>query len=163
ILPPPRTASAWGEIRSCVMALDSFPDRFTRSSPSCYPSLDLSDVDRLDQALRLWSRQIDRQQPVPEFSPQHVHPLGQHQRTLELARGDPAVQVLSGLVVLLLAADDELVLLHGDVELVPGKARDRERDAQALRLVLLALQPLYVVWRIAVCGLGHTIESALDL
>ena len=69
---------------------------------------------------------------------------------------------MPGLVVLLPPADHELVLLDGYVELIPREAGNRQRDAQALRLVVIAGQPLDVVGRIAIGPLGDTIEHTLD-
>jgi hypothetical protein len=80
-----------------------------------------------------------------------------------LTRRDAAVEVLPGLVVLLPAANDQLALLDGDVELVAVEARDRQRDAQPFRLAVLAGNPLDVVGRIPVRGLGDPIERTLDL
>jgi len=82
---------------------------------------------------------------------------------LELARRDAAVEVLSGLVVLLTAANDELALLDADVELVAVEARDRQRDAQPFRLAVLAGDPLDIVGWVAVRRLGDAVERTLDL
>ena len=57
----------------------------------------------------------------------------------------------------------ELVLLDGHVELVAGEARDRQRDAQPFGPAVLTGDPLDVVGRIAVGGLGDAIERTLDL
>src|SRR5262249_49450479 len=67
------------------------------------------------------------------------------------------------LLVLLASADDELALLDRHVELITGEARDRQRDPQALGLAVLAGNALDIVGRIAVRGLGDTIERTLDL
>ena len=82
---------------------------------------------------------------------------------LELACRNATVKVLPGLVVLLPAADHQLVFLGRHVELVAGEAGDRQRDAQPLRIALVARQPLDVVGRIAVGRFGDAVEDALDL
>jgi len=66
-------------------------------------------------------------------------------------------------VVLLTSADDELALLDRQVELIASEARDRQCDPQPLGFVVLAGNPLDIVGRIAVGGLGDTIERTLDL
>src|SRR5689334_5541620 len=81
------------------------------------------DSDCLNDPLRLGPGQIDRQQPVPQIRPEHMHSLRQHESALEVARGDAAMNVLPGFVVLLAATDDELVFLNGDIELVTGETR----------------------------------------
>ena len=79
------------------------------------------------------TREVDRQQPVLQIRPQHLHAVRQHEGALELARRDAAVEILPGLLVLLPTADDELAFLDGDVELVAGEPRNRQRDAQPFR------------------------------
>ncbi len=98
-----------------------------------------------------------------EIGPQHLHSVGQHEGALELAGGDAAVQVLPALVVLLTSPDDELLLLDGHLELVERETRDRQRDAQALRIVSVARESFDVVGRIAVRRLGDAVERTLDL
>src|SRR5580700_8308272 len=138
--PPPRPARASGEggrwfvCSSLVMALDSF------LVESCSPSsVVLLDGDRSDHALRLRPCEVDRQQPVLQVRAEHIHAVSEHEGALELPRGDAAMQVLPGLVVLLASADDELVFLSGYIELVAGKSRHRERDAQPFRLPIGAV------------------------
>src|ERR1043166_1095508 len=139
------------------MALDSF-----LSSP-VHPSVVLLYRDRLDHALGLRAREVDREQPVLEVGTQHVHAVCKHEGALELPRGDAAMQVLPGLVVLLASADDELVFLDTHVELVAGEAGHRERDTKTLGIFGVAGEPLDVVGRITVGTLGVAVEHALDL
>jgi hypothetical protein len=47
--------------------------------------------------------------------------------------------------------------------LIAREARDRERDPQTLGLAVLAGDPLDVVRRVAVGGLGDAVERTLDL
>src|SRR5262249_48245445 len=139
------------------LALDSF------SVESGCPSVVLLDGDRLDHALRLRTREVDRQQPVLEVGAQHLHAVREDEGALELPRGDAAVQVLPALVVLLASADDELAFLDAHVELVAGEAGHRESDAKTLGELGIATEPLDVVGRITVGTLGDAVEHALDL
>src|SRR5262245_19446664 len=116
----------------------------------------------LNDPFRFWPGEVDRQQPVLQVRTQHLHPLRQHEGALEVARGDAAMDVLPGLVVLLAAANDELVFLNGHIELVAGKTRYRQRDAQALGLAVGPVTPLDVVGRIAIRALHDAIERTLD-
>ena len=81
--------------------------------------------------------------------------------TNELARRDAAVEILPGLVVVLAPADDELAFLDRHVELVAGKAGDRQRDTQPLRIALGRGDPLDIVRRVTIRGLGDAVEHAL--
>src|SRR5436305_3239342 len=143
-----------------VMAHDSFS--IQRIEP-CSGSITIGDVDRLGEPLRFWPYEIDQQQPVLQVRAQYFHPVGQHESTLELARGDAAIEIVVLLLVLLAPTDDQLALLDCHVELIAGEARDRQCDPQALGLAVLADNPFDIVGRIAVRGLGDTIERALDL
>src|ERR1700712_4854323 len=122
----------------------------------------LIDSNCLNDPLRLGPGKIDRQQPVFQVRAQHVHPLRQHERALEVARGDAAVDVLPGLVVLLAAADDELVFLNGYIELVAGKTCHRQRDPQPFGLAAVTVAALDIVGRVAVGTLDDAIERTLD-
>src|SRR5256885_7284265 len=102
-------ASASGEMVR-VMALDSF-----LSSPQI-PSLVLRDGDRLHEALRFRTREIDGQQAVFQVGTQHLHSVRKHERPLELSCRDATVEIVPGLVVLLPPADEELALLDTYVE-----------------------------------------------
>ena len=93
---------------------------------------------------------------------QHQHPLRQHESALEVARGDAAMDVLPGLVVLLAASDHELVFLSSHIELVAGKTCHRERDPQAFGLAVGTVAPLDVVGRITVGAFDDAIERTLD-
>jgi hypothetical protein len=88
------------------------------------------DRDRLYNPFRLRPDQIDRQKPVLEIRTQYLHAVCQHEGALELARGDAAVEILAGLVLLLASADDELAFLDRHVELIAGETRNRQGDPQ---------------------------------
>src|SRR3569623_131889 len=133
-----------------------------RSSPPIILFV-LIDGYRLNDPLRLRPRQIDRQQPVLQVRAEYVHPLSQHEGALEVARGDAAKDVLLGLVVLLAAADDELIFLNSHIELVAGKARHCQRDAQPFGLAATALATLDIVGRIPVGAFDDAVERTLDL
>ena len=79
-----------------------------------------------------------------------------------MARGDAAMDVLPGLVVLLAAPDHELVFLNGYIELIAGKTSDRKRDAQAFGLAVAAIAALDVLGRITVGAFDDAIEHTLD-
>src|ERR1700730_3207970 len=134
-----------------------------RSSPLLVPLFVFIDSDCLNDPLRLRPGQVDRQQPVFQVRAQHQHPLRQHEGALEVARGDAAMDVLPGLVVLLASADYKLVFLSGYIELVTGETCDRERDAQAFGLPIAAIAALDVVGRITVGAFDDAIERTLDL
>src|SRR5262245_28748838 len=141
-----------------VMALDSF--LLTRRA--LLSSIVVRDADSLNDPFRLRPGQIDRQQPILQVHAQHLHAFRQHEGALELARGDATVEILASLVVVLSAADNELVFLDGHIELIASETRDRQRDPQPLGLAVLASDPLNVVGQIAVGGLAHAIERTLD-
>ncbi|MGY4347225.1 hypothetical protein ACVWXM_003692 [Bradyrhizobium sp. GM7.3] len=101
--------------------------------------------------------------PFFRSASQHQHPLRQHESALEVARGDAAMDVLPGLVVLLPPANDELVFLNGYIELVAGESGDRQRDPQTLGLALRPVAPLDIVGRVTVGAFDNPIEHALDL
>src|SRR4029077_9983138 len=77
----------------------SWPSTPFWSMPS--PSLMVPDADRLDDALGLRAREIDRQQAIPQVRSQDFNAVSQHKGPLELTRRDAAVKILPGLVVLL--------------------------------------------------------------
>jgi hypothetical protein len=96
------------------------------------------DGDRPDDALGLRARQIDRQQAVFQVRSHHLNAVSQYKGPLELTRRDAAVEVLTGLVVLLPTTDHQLVFLDRHVELLAREAGNRQRDAQPLRIALVA-------------------------
>src|SRR4029450_1474979 len=165
--PSPRWANASTETFSgsnvtLTSLMVSTPSGSKRSSPLLVPLFVLIDSNCLNDPFRLRPGEVDRQQPVLQIRAQHMHPLRQHESALEVARGDAAMDVLPGLVVVRAAPDDELVFLNGHIELVAGKTRHRERDAQPFGLAVGALKPLDVVRRIAISALHDAIERTLD-
>src|SRR4051795_2658525 len=137
--PSPRWASASTETFSgsnvtVTSLMVSTPSGSKRSSPLLVPLFVLIDSDCLNDLFRLRPGKVDRQQPVFQVRAQHLHPLRQHESALEVARGDAAMNVLPGLVVLLAAADDELVFLNGYIELVTCKSRHRQCDPEPFGL-----------------------------
>src|SRR5262249_50752583 len=123
----------------------------------------LIDSDCLNDPFRFWPGEVDRQQPVLQVRAQHLHPLRQHEGALEVARGNAAMDVLPSFVVLLAAADDELIFLNSYIELVTGEARHRQCDTQPLWLPVGPVTPLDIVRRIAVSALHDAVERTLDL
>src|SRR5580704_13366752 len=98
--PSPRWASASAVISflvsvwfiSLVMALVSL--LADQAESRLVQSIALIDCNRLNDALGLRAHKIDRQQSVLQVRSGHHHALRQHERALELARGDAAVDVL---------------------------------------------------------------------
>src|SRR5581483_5183556 len=148
---------------------------FTRFGPRrCYPKdsrPQLADFHLADQSLRLAPHQIDAEQPVLEVRRLHLDAVRQHERAAELSRGDAAVNVLSRLVVLLSATDDELVVLHHDLELIAPKACHRQGDAQPIAQLRgrasvcgrICRDALDVVGWIAVAALAYAVDQSLHL
>ena len=91
-----------------------------------------------------------------------MHPLRQHKGALEVACGYAAMDVLPAFVVLLAAANDELVFLNSHIELVAGKTSHRQRDTQALGLTVGPVEPLDVVGRIAIGALHDAIVATIE-
>src|SRR3954470_6557905 len=165
--PSPRWASASTETFSgsnvtLTSLMVSTPSGSKRSSPLLVPLFVLIDSDCLNDPFGLRPGEVDRQQPVFQIRAQHLHPLGQHKGALEVARGDAAMDVLSGLVILLPAPNHELIFLNRYIELVAGKTRHRKRDAQPFGLAVGAVAALDIVGRITVGTLYDTIERTLD-
>src|SRR3954454_24317455 len=164
--PSPRWASASTETFSgsnviLTSLMVSTPSGSKRSSPLLVPLFVFIDSNCLNDPFRLRPGQVDRQQPVFQIRAQHQHPLRQHKSALEVARGDAAMDVLPRRVVLLAAPDHELVFLNGYIELVTGKTRHRQRDAQALGLAVATIATFDVVGRITVGALDDAIERTL--
>src|SRR6267378_664063 len=165
--PSPRWASASTETFSgskvtLTSLMVSTPSGSKRSSPLLVPLFVLIDSNCLNDPFRLRPGKVDRQQPVFQIRAQHMHPLRQHKGALEVARGDAAMDVLPGLVILLAAPDHELVFLNGYIELVTGKTCHRQRDPQPLGLAVAAVAPLDIVGRVTVGTLDDAIERTLD-
>src|SRR6266850_3390598 len=165
--PSPRWASASTETFSgsnvtLTSLMVSTPSGSKRSSPLLVPLFVLIDSNCLNDPFRLRPGEVDRQQPVFQIRAQHLHPLRQHESALEVARGDAAMDVLPGLVVLLAAPDHELVFLNGYIELVAGKTCHRQRDPQPFGLAVSAVAPLDIVGRVTVGALDDAIERTLD-
>jgi hypothetical protein len=94
------------------------------------------------------------------MGPSDLDTLGHHEGALELARRDAAVDEGPTLAVIGLAtADDQLVVLLRDLQLVHGEPGDGKRDAQAGTADLLD-----VVRRIPVrCVLARPLEHLLEM
>src|SRR5256884_1810295 len=161
--PSPRWASASTETFSgskvtLTSLMVSTPSGSKRSSPLLVPLFVLIDSNCLNDPFRLRPGKVDGQQPVFQIRAQHMHPFRQHEGALEVARGDAAMDVLPGLVVLLAAPDHELVFLNGHIELVAGKSRHRERDAQPFGLAVGTVTPLDVVGRTTIGAFDDAVE-----
>src|SRR6516225_950460 len=164
--PSPRVASASSETRGSDVTFPavmvSTPSEPKRSSPLLVPLFLFIDSDCLNDPLRLRPGQVDRQQPVLQIRTQHLHPLCQHKGALEVARRNAAMDVLPSLLLLLTAPDHELVFLNGYIELIAGKSRHRQRDAQPLGLAVGTVAPLDIVGRVTVGPFHDSIEHTLN-
>src|SRR6516225_7231750 len=96
--PSPRCSSVSSETRGSNARLTSVmvstPLRLKRSSPLLVPLFVFTDSDCLNDLLRFWPGKIDGQQSVLQIRTQHVHPFGEHEGALEVARRDAAMDVL---------------------------------------------------------------------
>src|SRR5438477_11099866 len=142
--PSPRWASASTETFSgskvtLTSLMVSTPSGTKRSSPLLVPLFVFIDSNCLNDPFRFRPGKVDRQQPVFQIRAQHLHPLRQHEGALEVARGDAAMDVLPGLVVLLAAPDHELVFLNRYIELVAGEPGNGQRAAQPFGLPIAAV------------------------
>src|SRR6476646_6420900 len=123
--PPPSRASASCVMAGCSVSGTSFSFVMFVTPHSTLetvegfssPSVVFRYGDRLCDPLGFRADKIDRQEPVLQFGTHNFHAASQHERALELPRGNAAVEILTRLVVLLAAADDELVLLSRHIEL----------------------------------------------
>src|SRR5690606_13784556 len=111
------------------------------------------------QSLGLGSVQVDRQQSVFQFRADYAHSIRQHETTLKLPRSYAPMEVLALRIVVLATPNHQLVFLGGDLQVGFGKACDGQRYPQPLRAALVPGQSFYVVGRIAVPGLGQTLEG----
>src|SRR5438105_14357686 len=114
------------------MALDSFP--ITRRALG--GSITVADADCLHDPFRFGPGEIDGQQSVLQVGTQNLHAVSEHEAALKLPCRNTAVEVLPLFVVLLPAADDELILLDRHIELIARESGNRQRNAQALRLAV---------------------------
>src|ERR1700694_4245751 len=62
------------------------------------PSFMLGDCNRLNDALRLRTREVDGQQSILQVGSQYLHSVRQNEAALELTRRDAAVEILPGLL-----------------------------------------------------------------
>src|SRR5215470_641026 len=128
--------------------------KLARRGPAGAPDLDLAHA-----ALGLPPHEIDMQKPVVEPGRLHLDALGEHEGTLELARGDAAMQIDALALLLLLAAHDELVVLDDETKILQREAGDGQGQTQRLLAGLL-----HVVGRVAVgLGLRDAIEHAFEM
>ena len=127
-----------------------------------FPFLGRTNFNAAGEFFRLWTKHRDDQHAVLEQGILHLNAVSQQEAPLKLPRRDAAMQEFPGRIVLLAATDHELVVFAQDIELVEGKARNRDRDQEALAAVVLD-GSFDVVGRIAVGSLGDAVEQTLDL
>ncbi len=81
-----------------------------------------------------------------------------------MSRRDAAIEIVTGLLVGLLAADDQLAVGQRDLELIPREPGDGQRDAKSIALAVLGADALDVIWGITVArSFVSAIDQALDL
>ncbi len=80
--------------------------------------------------------EIDRQQiRFCNPAPKDLHAIGENEGSLELPRGNAAIEIFAVALIDLAATDDKLVFLGRDVELFFAETGDRQRNAQPFRRV----------------------------
>src|SRR5947199_10775231 len=102
--PSPRWASASTETFSgskvtLTSLMVSTPSGSKRSSPLLVPLFVFIDSNCLNDPFRLRPGKVDGQQPVFQIRAQHMHLFRQHEVAQEVAHGNPALDVLRGIVV----------------------------------------------------------------
>lgn len=90
------------------------------------------DLDFARGAFRFQLFHVDVKQAGIKISAENFDVVGKDEAALELPRGDSAVQVDALRIILLPAADRQLVLFDFDIEIVHGETGDGQRDAQSL-------------------------------
>ena len=117
-------------VAPCVVpsSRDSIPNSVARKT------LNSTDLDSADQAIRLAPDQVHAQQPVAEIGGFHLDAVSQHEGAAELSGCNPAMNVVARLVVLLAASDRQLVVLQNDLELIALEPSYRQGNAQPVGL-----------------------------
>src|SRR5690606_8350286 len=90
----------------------------------------------------------------------HLDSVCEKKVPLELPRSDAAMQILPARIVLLLAANEQLVVFLHDLELVLGETRNCDRNHEALTAVALD-GAFYVIGRITVRGATEPVDAFL--
>src|SRR5260370_42539970 len=87
------------------------------------------DRNRPDDAFRFGTREVDREQAILQVGSQHLHSVGQHESSLELARRDAAVEILAGVFLPWPPARDTLGFFVGGPRALPRDSPTRPREA----------------------------------
>jgi len=129
--------------------------------------LDCTTPVDLDPANRLVIRrasEIDGEKSIRKGGADNLDPFGKHEALAELPGGNAAVKVGAGVVLFgPAAADDELFVLYGDIELIARETGNRQGDPQHLAMFVGSRHPLDIVGRIAVAGgLGEPVQRPFD-
>ena len=101
--------------------------------------------------------ELDDEKAVLKLRLADLNPACQAKASLELPRGDAAMEKVARLLLALLAANGKFAVLGAHLELIWSEARDRERDAQGFRL---SFQELDIVGRVAGLGLCRAVRPA---
>jgi hypothetical protein len=124
----------------------------------------LCNVDLPDQTFGFGPQQVDGKQAVLEFGASDRYAVSQNESPLKLTRGYPPVEIGARLVVGLLAANDQLLVLDGNFELIARKSRYGESDPQGFGLAVSGGHTLDVVWGITVASaFREAVEQALNV
>ena len=84
-----------------------------------------SDLYSSNESLGLQPLQIDGQKAVRQIRALNFDTVGKDEGSRELPRCDASVEIIAGLVVLLFAADCQLLVLERYLKILAGEARNR--------------------------------------
>lgn len=102
-----------------------------------YVAIGAGDRDFAGLTFRHNARHFNMQQTVIKRCTLHLYTVRQHERALELPRGNATVQINPAFIVLLPAADGEMIVFQLDIQIIHGKSGHRERDPKPVRARLL--------------------------
>ena len=80
--------------------------------------------------LRFWTCQINSQEVIIHACARDLHSLGQHKSALELTGGNTAMGIGGAALIVLLAANDPLIVLNADFKITAGEAGDGQNNTQ---------------------------------
>ena len=94
----------------------------------------------------------------------HLHAIGKEKGALKLPGSNAAMQILARFIIKLAASDHELAFFQCDFQLIAHEAGHRERDAQAIGLVIIAREALDIIGGIAIGrGFDNAVQRALNI
>src|SRR5262245_22919321 len=124
--------------------------------------------DRYPAHASVWlaTHKIDTEKTVAQIGRSHFDAVGQHEGATKLPCGDAAMDKFARLVVLLAAADHQLIVFKHDLKLLALEAREREGDAQRFSCAAAVCRrgdAFDVVSGIAVAALANPIDQPFHL